>query len=520
MARCGVGKVVFALVVGAVLLAPTRAGAATLTDHDGELVYTGGAGAANRVRLTDLGGGSVELAESEPDPITATGCAPLAGGSRYECAGVTRIVVDLGDGDDSLFQDTTPVTVPLTVHGGDGADGLTGGTGDDTIDGGPGDDPQLDGGEGDDTIDGGDGDDRLDGGPGADDLHGGSGIDATDLAFLGDPAVGLTATLDDRADDGATGEGDNVHSDVEDVSGSSVGPAGAGTVTLVGSAQTNILTVVAGSGAVDGGAGNDILTGGPLDDTIVSRDGFADRVTCGAGTDSVLADGLDAVTPSCERLAVAPAVAANAAKDAQDGQPTVAWTAPADGALLPANSATTLTVDAADDQGVAKVQFLAGTRLLCEDTAPPYACAYAPRGDEGGRGTLVAIAIDTAEQTATALESVTVGRFTPALRLSVTPRRDRRAPFRFRARGVLTLPAGMAGATGCSAGRVTLRAGAGSRTVTTRHVDLTPACTFSSALTFGRSRRGRARAVTVRARFSGNAALTSAESSSRTVRVR
>ena len=280
-----------------------------------------------------------------------------------------------------------------------------------------------------------------------------------------------------------------------------------------------MLTVAGGRGIVDGGAGNDILTGGPADDTITSRDGFADRVTCGAGADTVVADALDTVTPSCESVAVVAAVAA-VGDASQDRQPSVAWTAPADDAGLPGGKPAILSVSAADDRGVAKVQFLAGTRLVCEDTTAPYACAYTPRGDEGGRGTLAAIAIDTAQQTATALRAVTVGRFTPALSLSVTPRRDRRASLRLRARGRLTLPAGMAKAAGCAAGRVTLRVTAGSRKVTTRTAELARDCTFAASATFGRARLRGATSVRLRARFAGNAALRPAASRVRTARVR
>jgi hypothetical protein len=54
-----------------------------------------------------------------------------------------------------------------------------------------------------------------------------------------------------------------------------------------------------GSDEVVGGAGRDRLSGGFGDDALTSRDGVAEPVDCGAGTDSVLADPVDVLT-ACE----------------------------------------------------------------------------------------------------------------------------------------------------------------------------------------------------------------------------
>ena len=67
---------------------------------------------------------------------------------------------------------------------------------------------------------------------------------------------------------------------------------------------------------------------------------------------------------------------------ADDKPPTVAWVTPKAGAKL--GNTTTLTVTAADDRGVALVRFLDDDRVVCEDTAAPYTCAYAPRGEDVG----------------------------------------------------------------------------------------------------------------------------------------
>src|SRR3954447_10592084 len=67
---------------------------------------------------------------------------------------------------------------------------------------------------------------------------------------------------------------------------------------------------VDGSGAtvalwLGGGAGQDKLTAGPGDDTVVSRDDAGDTVDCGAGNDTAIADAADTVT-NCERVDVPP----------------------------------------------------------------------------------------------------------------------------------------------------------------------------------------------------------------------
>ena len=103
------------------------------------------------------------------------------------------------------------------------------------------------------------------------------------------------------------------------------------------------------------------------------------------------------------------------------------------------------------------------------------------------------------------------------LRVSVTPRRDRRRPYRFRTRGRLVRPAGVTAAAGCR-GTVTVQVKAGRRTISARRARLRRSCRFSSRVTFRRAARlGRGRLKFV-VRFSGNRAI--APGSARTVRVR
>src|SRR5213075_615176 len=96
---------------------------------------------------------------------------------------------------------------------------VIGGSGDDTLIGSA-DANVLSGGFGDDTLDGGAGADVLNGGPGTADLADYSGRAA---------ANPVTVTLDGVANDGGSGENDNVGTDVENIDG------GAGDDTLIGS---------------------------------------------------------------------------------------------------------------------------------------------------------------------------------------------------------------------------------------------------------------------------------------------
>jgi Ca2+-binding RTX toxin-like protein len=527
-----------ALVTALVLAA--GASAATLTDSGGVLTFTAAAGAKDTTSIQTMG--SAIRFSGTGEAISASGCTVVTAPSVFDCSGVTRVVVDLGDQDDSFTSDVAS-GISLTVQGGDGNDFLQGDDSfGDTIDGGNGNDVVLglggadvvsggagdddvEGGGGNDVLDGGAGDDDLEGGAGADDLHGGSGIDSAFPAGVADPAPDVRGTLDDVADDGGPGEADDIHSDVENLEGGSfaatAGAPGDGAVTLVGSAASNSLTVSSGRGNIDGGAGNDVLGGGPLDDTITSRDGYADVVTCGDGADTVIADTFDTVSDSCENVQRATVTLPGDPPPAPDAQPTVAWTAPAEHATIAGSAKTTLTASATDDHGITKVQFLAGTRLLCEDTTAPYSCVYSPRGDEGGLRTLEVVAIDSAQHAATALKSVTVGPFTPKLSLSVSPSSDRKPPLHFRAHGKLTLPTGMTRSTGCSTGTVTVKIEAGAKTVSTHHVDVERDCTYSSSIAFhSRSSFGKATVLHLTARFGGSTALKAASAKQASARIR
>jgi hypothetical protein len=101
---------------------------------------------------------------------TATGIriANKGGWEHTATGSYSRIIIDAGDGNDSVVADPS-VTTPLTLLGGAGNDTLVGGSGDDLISGGMGDDVMI-GGAGDDTLIGvgGGTKDRLTGGAGYD----------------------------------------------------------------------------------------------------------------------------------------------------------------------------------------------------------------------------------------------------------------------------------------------------------------------------------------------------------------
>jgi hypothetical protein len=91
--------------------------------------------------------------------------------------------------------------------------------------------------------------------------------------------------------------------------------------------------------------------------------------------------------------------------------------------------------------------------------------------------------------------------------LRPSPRRDRRAPYRFLISGRVLLPSGVTRAQACGSGTVSMRARAGRRTVARRRVRLDARCRFRSRVTIRLREEGR---VLFLATFNGNRALMSA----------
>lgn len=216
-------------------------------------------------------------------------------GSSVTCAVdfITRLVIDLGPGDDTIAAGPSlPIGMHAEISGGPGRDTLRGADGsNDLLFGGEGDDV-LDGGFGDDTLDGGPGDDVLTANLGADLFRGGPGIDQVSYAAYTAP---VAVTIGRGADDGQVGEGDDVGADVERVDG------GSGNDALTGGAGADLLYGGPGADTLDGGAGTDVLVGGADGDTILARDGATDLVSCGDGADGAVVDQRDA-PDSCEAV--------------------------------------------------------------------------------------------------------------------------------------------------------------------------------------------------------------------------
>ncbi len=180
--------------------------------------------------------------------FAATGlCVTVGTSSRVECPlkAVSEVVVETGDGNDSINHRTD---FPARLLAGSGSDTVNGSAAPEWIDLGPGDDhAQVLGG--------------------TDDVVGGSGVDRVTYGAIDD----LKVFLDDIANDGAAGENSNIHSDVEN---------------LTGSHGNDLLVGTAGPNRIDGGQGNDklVLMGG---DDLAIAGGGSDVMSGGPGIDTV-----------------------------------------------------------------------------------------------------------------------------------------------------------------------------------------------------------------------------------------
>jgi Ca2+-binding RTX toxin-like protein len=151
------------------------------------------------------------------------------------------------------------------IAGGQGNDVISGNVISDWINGDSGND-SINSGSGNDFVLGGDGNDTIIGNGGNDTLNGGAGIDT--VSFAGGSAV--TVNL---ATGTATGQGNDVFSNFEDIYGSSNND------TLIGDSNANSINGNGGNDTINGGLGNDTLTGG------AGQDRF--QWFIGQGTDNI-----------------------------------------------------------------------------------------------------------------------------------------------------------------------------------------------------------------------------------------
>ena len=197
------------------------------------------------------------------------------------------------------------------VDGGAGPDQVSGDAGADTVQGGPGDDV-VRGDQGPDRLGGGSGDDFFTAFDAAGDVFsGGRGLDLVSFAFSADP---LRIDLDNRADDGAEGDGANVRSDVEDIDGGDADDVlvgskaanelsgGAGRDRLVGLGGADGLIGGRGPDTIVGGKASDLLDGGAGPDRLRARDHRRDELRCGSAFDVAFADRIDRRAADCDRV--------------------------------------------------------------------------------------------------------------------------------------------------------------------------------------------------------------------------
>jgi Ca2+-binding RTX toxin-like protein len=135
------------------------------------------------------------------------------------------------------------------------------------------------------------GNDLLVGRAFADGLDGGNGVDTASYA---ESAKGVSVDLGEPGKTQTTGAGDDVLTDVENLTG---GP------------HADALTGDDGANRIDGGGGADSIIGKGGPDTLLLRDGSRDQATCGAAADTVVADsqGTDTIFSDCESIDFAPA---------------------------------------------------------------------------------------------------------------------------------------------------------------------------------------------------------------------
>lgn len=249
----------------------------TLRGEAGNDTFSGGAGADNA--LGGLGDDVIN-GGNDNDSLGGDGGADTINGDlgNDTLFGGTEVdSINGGDGNDSLRGDAGADVLDGDggndiVYGGTEGDAIEGDAGNDSLYGDAGNDTLagsagadfLNGGANDDSVDGGTENDKIAGDAGTDTYVGGAGTDSLDYAGRTEL---LTLSYDDQANDGASGEADNVPSDIEALYG------GNSADSITGSAGANMLNGGAGNDTIDGAGGNDKLYGGAGHDSISGGDG-------------------------------------------------------------------------------------------------------------------------------------------------------------------------------------------------------------------------------------------------------
>lgn len=247
---------------------------------DGADTVHGGAGKDTIYPDPNPMGGESYYGDSDVDTISYTGQT-----------GSFNISLD-DSANDGLDGETDNVHSDIeNVIGGLGNDVIIGSSSDNVLVGVGGDSDGDTGGH--DTLRGGAGKDTLRKGlrhttvsPG-DVFEGGSGTDSVFSAYVL-TATPLSITLDNLANDGQVGEGDNIRSDIEIIYGAQ------GNDTITGAVGSEQLVGMSGNDTLTGGEGADTLIGGNDDDTLVGGDGN-DKLNGASGDDTLYGNaGVDA----------------------------------------------------------------------------------------------------------------------------------------------------------------------------------------------------------------------------------
>jgi hemolysin type calcium-binding protein len=181
------------------------------------------------------------------------------------------------------------------IVGSNFGDVLFGSTGNDNITGGSGND-ELGGGAGNDFFFEGQG-----GPSGSDSIHGADGDDRVSYAGR---TNGVNVSLDNIRNDGESGEGDDVRSNVENIT------AGNGDDVLTGSGAANDLQGFGGIDTLHGLGGDDTLQlgsrsdfafAGTGNDVILAGDGERDHINCGENSDTANRDTVENFVSGCEK---------------------------------------------------------------------------------------------------------------------------------------------------------------------------------------------------------------------------
>jgi Ca2+-binding RTX toxin-like protein len=234
----------------------------------------------NISKNTLIGGPGNDLFTNNSDDDATASIDAGSGYDTEEYGGIFPDTVHMGPGLEKMIASGISVAgndlnnLIIVKQGFGGGNYVHGGGGNDTINASADPDPlqlfgdngndSVIGGSGNDTIHGGSGNDTVDGGLGSDDLFGDGGTDTADYSHR---TENLRLSLDNVANDGASGEGDNIHADVENILG------GSGNDFIQGNPFANKLVGNAGNDTIFGGDGNDTLIGGPGNDLLDGQGG-------------------------------------------------------------------------------------------------------------------------------------------------------------------------------------------------------------------------------------------------------